>query len=99
MALIVMIIERELLLSIRRIIRVVQIQDNGGRGLSVAGDEVVHQGACESIEVLAVDVVLETREGRGAGSVVGRVPGTPLHPEFDHGVMAEVIGVIRVRIS
>jgi len=99
MVLIVMIIERELLLSIRRIIRVVHIQDNGGRGLSVAGDEVVHQGACESIEVLAVAVVLETREGRGAGSVVGRVQGTPLHPEFDHGVMAEVIGVIRVRIS
>ena len=99
MGLRVMIIERELLLAIRRIIRVVQIQDNGGGGLSVAGDEVVHQGACESIEVFVVDVVLETREGRGAGSVVGRVQGTPLHPEFAHGVMAEVLGVIRVGIS
>jgi len=67
MVLIVMIIERELLLAIRRIIRVVQIQDNGGGGLSVAGDEVVHQGVCEAIEVFAVDVVLETRKGRGAG--------------------------------
>ena len=30
---------------------------------------------------------------------MGRVQGTPLHPEFEHGVMAEVIGVIRIRIS
>ena len=67
MVLIVMIIERELLLAIRRIIRVVQIQDNGGGGGRIAGDEVVHQGVCEAIEVLAVDLVLETREGRGAG--------------------------------
>ena len=58
MVLRVMIRERELLLAIRRIIRVVQIQDDGGGGRSVAGDEVVHQGACEAIEVLAVDVVL-----------------------------------------
>ena len=45
MVLIVMIIERELLLAIRRIIRVVEIQDNGGRGLSVAGNKVIHQGS------------------------------------------------------
>ena len=44
MVLIVMIIERKLLLAIRRIVRVVYIQDNGGGGLGVAGDEVVHQG-------------------------------------------------------
>ena len=43
MVLIVMIIERQLLLAIRRIIGVIQIQDNGGGGLSVAGDEFTKQ--------------------------------------------------------
>ena len=99
MVLVVIIIERALLLAIRRIIRVVQLQDKGGGGCSVAGDAVGHQGACESLEILAVDVVLETREGRGTGSVVGRLQGTPLHAEFEHGVMAEVMGVMCIRIS
>jgi hypothetical protein len=77
----------------------IHIEDNRWRRLGVTCKKVVHQGTGEPIEVVAVDVVLETREGRGAGSVVGRIHGTPLHPEFEHGVMAEVMGVIRVRIS
>jgi hypothetical protein len=95
----VMSIERALLLTIRRIIRGVQSQDNSGGGLNVAGDKVVDQGACEALESSAVDVVFEPREGRSAGAVVGRVQGTPLHPECAHGIMAEVIGVIRICIS
>ena len=92
-----MLIERALLLAIRRISRVGQRQDQSGGGRRRAGDAVVQQGACESREGLAVDWGLETREGRGAGSVVGWVPGTPLHAECDHGGMAQVMGVRRVR--
>jgi hypothetical protein len=99
MVLIVMIIERALLLAIRRIRGVVQSQHNGGGGLSVAGDAVVHQSAGEAREVLAVDWVLETRAGWGTGEGVGRIQGTPLHAEFEHGVMAEMLGVIGIRIS
>jgi hypothetical protein len=98
MVLIVMIIERKLLLAIRRIVRVVSIQDNGGGGLGVAGDEVVHQGTCEPIEIVAVDLMLQTRERRGTGSVMGRIQGWPLHAEFKHRVTAETLGVIGVRI-
>ena len=98
MVLIVMIIEGKLLLAIRRIIRVVYIQDNGGGGLCVAGDEVVYQGACEPIEVFPVDVVLQPRERRGTGQVIGWVQGWPVHAEFEQRVTAETIGVIGVRI-
>ena len=94
-----MIREGKLLLPMRGIIGVVDIEDNGGWGLGVAGDEVVHQGACESGDVFAVHVVLQTGERRGAGQVVLRLQGRPLHPEFAQGGMAEVIRVIRVRIS
>jgi hypothetical protein len=98
MVLLVMSRERNLLLAVRRIVRVVAIQDNGGGGLGVAGDAVVHQGTCEPIEIFAVDVMLQTRERRGTGSVMGRVQGWPLHAEFKHRVTAETIGVIGVRI-
>ena len=70
MVLIVMIIERKLLLAMRGIIGVVHIEDNGGGGLGVAGDEMVHQGACEPVEVFAVQMVLQTRERGGPRSVV-----------------------------
>ena len=94
----VMMIERTLLLAIRRIVRVVSIQDNGGGGLGVAGAAVVHQGTCEAIEIFAVNVVLQTRARRGTGSGMGWVQGWPLHAEFQHRVTAETLGVIGVRI-
>ena len=96
--LIVMIVERKLLLAIRRIIRVVEIKDNSGRRLGVAGNEMIHKGPREPREVLTVDVVLQARERRGAGSIVGRIQRRPLHPEFEQGVTAETIGVIGVGI-
>ncbi len=83
MILIVMVIERKLLLAMRRIIGVVHIEDNGGRGLGVAGDEVIHQGARKTIEVFAVHLVLQPRECGGTREVVLRLQGGPLHPEFE----------------
>lgn len=93
-----MMIERKLLLAIRRIIGVVQIKDKSGRRGGVAGDEMIHKGPSEPVEILPVDLVLQARERRGAGSIVGRVQGRPLYPEFEHGVTAEAMGVIGVRI-
>ena len=60
-----MIIEGEFLLPMRRIIGVIQVEDNGGGGLGIAGNEVVHEGLGETIEVFAVHSVLQPREGRG----------------------------------
>jgi hypothetical protein len=96
--LIVIIIEGQLLLAMCGIIGVVHIEDNGGRGLRVAGDEVVHQGTRKTIQVCAVPLVLQTRERGGTRSVVLRIQGAPLHPEVEQRVVAEVIGVIGIRI-
>jgi hypothetical protein len=52
MVLIVMIIERKLLLAMRRVIGVIEVKHNGGGRLWVAGDEVVHEGLREPIEAL-----------------------------------------------
>ena len=99
MVLIVLIIEGKLLLAMRGIIGVVEIEDNGRRGLGVAGDKVVHQGAGETIEVLAVHLVFQTREGGRTRQVLLRVQGAPLDPEFEERVTAETVGVIPVRIA
>ena len=99
MVLIVMIRERELLRAIGRVIGMIKVEHDGRWRLCVAGNALVHQGHGETIDVLAVYTVLEPRERRGTRSIVGRVQGRSLHPEFEHGVMAEVIGVTRVGIS
>jgi hypothetical protein len=57
---------------------------------------VLHQGAGETIEGLAVPLVLQTREGGRTRQVVLWVQGAPLPPELAHGVMAEGIRVMRV---
>jgi len=98
MVLIVMILEGERLLAIRRSIGVIDIQHHGGGRLRVTGKEVIHEGPCEPLEVCTVDVVVEARAGRGARSVVFSLQGRPLHPEVAQGVTAEGIGVIGGRI-
>jgi hypothetical protein len=65
MVLIVMIIERKLLLAIGRVIGVIQVEHNGGRGLGIAGTEVVYQGARKPIEVFAVHLGLQPGARRG----------------------------------
>jgi hypothetical protein len=87
--LIVMVIEGKLLLPIGGIIGVVQIEYNGGGGLRGTGDEVVHEGLGEPIEVFAVDTVLQPRQGGSTGQIVLRLQRQPIHAEFEHGVTAQ----------
>ena len=98
MVLIVMIIERKLLLAIGRVIGVIEVEHNRGWGRCVTGNKVVDQGPRQPREIFAVDLVLQAREGRSTGQIVGRIQGRPLHPEFEQGISAETIGVIGVCI-
>jgi hypothetical protein len=65
MVLIVVIRAGKLLRAMCGSIGVVYIEDNGGGRLGVAGNEVVHQGLGETIDVCAVHLMLETGEGGG----------------------------------
>jgi hypothetical protein len=53
--------------------------------LGVAGDTVVVQRVGESVEVLAVNAVFETRKGGGTRQVLRGVQGKPLHAALQHG--------------
>ena len=98
MILIVMIIERQLLLAMRGIIRVVKIEHNSGRGLRVAGDAMIDQGGRKTIEVFAVYLVFQPRERGRTSQVVLGVQRGAFDPQLEHGVVAEMLGVIGVCI-
>ena len=93
-----MVIKSELLLPMRGIIGMIKIEHNGGRGLWVTGNKVIHQGGRETIEVFAVYLVCQTGEGGRASSVLLGVQGGPLDTAFEEGIAAEAIGIVSVRI-
>ena len=66
-ALIVMVIEGEFLLPMRRIISMVYIKDNRVGRLRVTGNKVIDSGPRETIEVFAVDLVFQPGERGGTG--------------------------------
>ena len=54
-----MVIEGEFLLSVGRIVRMIQVEHDGRRRLRVAGDEVGPQRLGESIDVFTIDTVFK----------------------------------------
>ncbi len=62
--LVIVVVEGELLLSVGRIVRVIQVEHDGRRRLWVAGDAVGSQRLSQPLEVLPVDAVFQPREGR-----------------------------------
>jgi hypothetical protein len=66
MVLIVMLIAGTLWLTLRRIIGVVHLEAKGGRGLRIAGNAVVHQGARVRHERSVRSLWCSSREHGGA---------------------------------
>jgi len=58
-----------------------------------------HQGRGATRDVLAVHTVCEPRAHRGTRSIVGRLPGSALHPAGAYGGTAATMGVVGVRLS
>ena len=75
MTLIVMIIEGQFLLPMRRVLGVINVEDNSRRRLGVAGNTVVHERLREPGEVRAGHTVLKPREGRGTREVLRGLSG------------------------
>jgi hypothetical protein len=99
MTLVMMVIEGEFLLAMGRILRVIEVQDNSGRGLGVTGNEVIDERLGEPVEIEAGDAVFEPGEGRGTRQVLRGIERYPLHAELKHGIVPETIGIIAVRIA
>jgi hypothetical protein len=78
---VVLCIKGERLLALRGIIGVGELKDHSGRRLSRAGAAGVHQGAGETIKVLAVHWRRKTRERGGTRPVLHRLQGPPLQTQ------------------
>ena len=94
-----MVVEREFLLPVGGIVRVIEVEHDGGRRLWVAGDEVGHQRLGQPIEVLPVHTVFKPREGRRTREILLGSQWGALHAQFKQGVATEAVGIIAVRIA
>ena len=83
--LIIMIIERELLLAVGRIVCMIEVEHDGRRRLRVAGDEVGAQRPGKPIEVLTIHTVFKPREGWRTRQVLLGARGGRSPPSLNSG--------------
>jgi hypothetical protein len=92
------VIEGELLLPMRRVSGVIEVEHNGGRWRGVTGNKVLHQRLRQAIQVLAVDAVFQAGECGATRQVLRGLQGRPLDPELAQGVVPKALGIIAVGI-
>jgi hypothetical protein len=61
----VMVREGQCLLTMRGVLRVIEVEDHGSGGLGIAWNEVVNKRLREAVEIGAGHAVFEPGEGRG----------------------------------
>jgi len=94
---IIMVGERQLLLPGGRIVRVIEIEPNGGRRLRVARDEVGSQRLRQPREVFPVHTVCKPREGRGTRESLLWSQRGAFHAQLKQGITSAAVGIIAVR--
>jgi hypothetical protein len=99
MALGVMVRESQCLLPMGRVLRVIEVKDNGGRGFRVACNEMIDERLREPVEVGAGHTVFESGECRCTRQVLRGIERYPLHAERKHGIVPETVGIIASRIA
>jgi hypothetical protein len=94
-----MIIESELLLSVGRIVCMIEVEHDGRGWLRIAGDEVGPQRSGESIDVFTIDTVFKPREGRRTRQVLLRSQWRTLDSQLKERIATEAVGIIAVGIA
>jgi len=97
--LVIMIIERELLLSVGRIVCMIEVEHDGRRRLRVAGDAVGAQRPGEPIEVLTIHTVCKPREGWRTRQVLLGSQGRTLTPQLKQWIATAAVGSMAVGIA
>jgi hypothetical protein len=97
--LIVMVREGTLLLAMRGVCRMVEVEDNRRGGLRVAGKKLVHKRLRETREIGAGHAVFEPRERRGTRQVLRGIQRAAFHAQLQQGIIPQTVGIIAVRIA
>jgi hypothetical protein len=97
--LVLVVVEGERLLSVSRIVRVIQVEHDGRRRLRVAGDAVGSQRLGQPREVLPVHAVCKARAGRRTCQSLLWSPRGALHTELKQRITPEAVSIIAVRLA
>jgi hypothetical protein len=95
----VVVIEGQFLLARRRVLGVIEVENNGHRGRGGAGNEVVNKRLREAVEIGARHAVFEPGEGRSTRQVLSRIKRDAFDAQLEHGSVPETIGIIAIRIA
>lgn len=94
-----MIVEGKLLLSVGRIVGVIQVEHDGRRRLRVAVNAVRHQRLGQPLEVLPGHAVFKPRKGRGTRQVLRWRQRAALHTQLKERGVTQAGGIIAVRVA
>ena len=98
MAAVMMVVEAQLLLPVGGVLGVIHVQDEERGRCGIAGDELIDKRLGQAVDILGRCGILQTREGGGAGQIAVGVQGLVIHPQLEHRVGSQGIGVIAVLI-
>lgn len=96
---VVVVVERQFLLPVCRILRVIHIQHDHGRRLGVAGDEGVDEAFGQAVNVFARYAVLEPGERGAGGQVISLAQRGTTDRQFEQRIAPQRVGVITVGVA
>ena len=99
MVTVMMVVKRQRLLAVGGVVSVVHIQRDAARGLWIAGDELLDQGAGQSIDVAAPKRAFQTGVGGATGQRRVGVQRRPSRRQFEERVMAQGVGIVAVFVA
>lgn len=94
-----MIVERQRLLAVTRILGVIQVENQALRRTGKAGNELFDEGLADTVDVLAACRVLKARDCRPRsqrGGIIERQAGCA---KLEHRVVAQAVRVVTVLVA
>ena len=95
---IVVVVEGQRLLAVGGIVRVVEVQGDGGRRFGIAGDELLHQSASQTVNIAAAQRSLQTGVGAAGGQGIVGIERRTAGGQFEQRIAPQAVGVVAVLV-
>ena len=92
-------VKRQRLLSVRRVLRMIQIENEAARWGRETADELFHQRLAKAIDILAADGVLEARYRRRRRQRGVAIERQATGAELEHRIVAQAVGIIAILLA
>ena len=94
-----MVVKRQRLLPMRRVLRMIQIENETARWAGEAGDELLDQRLAEAINILAAGGVLKARYRRRRRQRGVGIKRQATGAELEHRIVAQAVGVVAIFVA